>query len=348
MPFPFARSLSSLPAHLHHVARYNLHTLRTAPLPEISGALGDLPTFLPLFLALTERRLIAPGATLVVAGLTNVYTGLVFGIPLPVQPMKAIAAAALLPASDLRAADVASAGIFVGACVALLTLTGTLERFTRSLPRSVVRGVQLGAGLGLAVGAAGTMRDGLADDPGVLLVALAMLVPATLHPRRVPYVLILVGLSILGPLVVAAIACAVRHDCADARWAFALWKPRIRVPDGRQFARGALGPGLGQLPLTTLNSVVAVVYLAHDLYPNAAGGRAGAEASQADAPLPAEPTGGREAEPETPGQKPEPAPDAATPPRLPTATAIGLSLLLPNLLGPFLHALPVSRNFMNM
>ena len=271
MPLPH---FSSLRAHLRHVARYNLHTLRTAPLPEISGALGDLPTFLPLFLALTQRGLIAPGATLILAGLTNVSTGLLFGIPLPVQPMKAIAAAALLPSADLATADVASAGLFVGACIALLTLTGTLARFTRAVPRSVVRGVQLGAGLGLAGGAAGTVRDavvdGFVEDSLAFVFALALLVPATLAPRRVPYVLILLGLSIVGPLLAVATSCAVRQDCSWPGWAFAIGSFEFWVPDERHFARGALGPGLAQLPLTTLNSVVAVVYLAQDLFPDAA------------------------------------------------------------------------------
>ena len=80
MPSP----LRSLPS----ILRYNLRTLRRSPLSELSGALGDLGTFLPLTLALALHNAIDLPATLVTSGLFNLVTGAVFGIPLPVQPMK--------------------------------------------------------------------------------------------------------------------------------------------------------------------------------------------------------------------------------------------------------------------
>jgi len=72
-------------ARLH---RNNLQTLRAAPLAELSGALGDLGTLLPLMIALAVQGSISLSATLVFSGFFNVATGVVFGIPLPVQPMK--------------------------------------------------------------------------------------------------------------------------------------------------------------------------------------------------------------------------------------------------------------------
>lgn len=76
--------LGSLPSTLRH----NLDTLRRSPLSELSGALGDLGTFLPLTLALALQNAIDLPATLVTSGFFNIVTGAVFGIPLPVQPMK--------------------------------------------------------------------------------------------------------------------------------------------------------------------------------------------------------------------------------------------------------------------
>lgn len=55
---------------------------------EISGALGDLGTLLPLMIALAVQGSIYLDSTLVFSGIFNVVTGAVFGIPLPVQPMK--------------------------------------------------------------------------------------------------------------------------------------------------------------------------------------------------------------------------------------------------------------------
>ena len=62
---------------------------------EISGSLGDLGTFLPLTLGYITRCGLSPAPVFFFAGLWNVATGLMFRLPIPVQPMKAIAAAAI-------------------------------------------------------------------------------------------------------------------------------------------------------------------------------------------------------------------------------------------------------------
>lgn len=66
----------------------NWTTLRSNPTAEISGALGDLGTLLPLTLALALKGSIDLSSTLVWSGVFNVVTGVGFGVPLPVQPMK--------------------------------------------------------------------------------------------------------------------------------------------------------------------------------------------------------------------------------------------------------------------
>ena len=68
----------------------NWETLRRYPLAEISGALGDLGTLLPLMIALAVQNSISLSSTLVFSGLWNILTGAIFGIPLPVQPMKVV------------------------------------------------------------------------------------------------------------------------------------------------------------------------------------------------------------------------------------------------------------------
>lgn len=68
----------------------NVAALRDSPLAEISGAFGDLGTLLPLMIALAVNNSISLSTTLVFSGLWNILTGIAFGIPLPVQPMKVI------------------------------------------------------------------------------------------------------------------------------------------------------------------------------------------------------------------------------------------------------------------
>jgi hypothetical protein len=75
-------------ARFRRAYEHNVATFRRAPFAEISGSLGDLGTLLPLMIALAVQGSIQLGSTLVFSGLFNVLTGLAFGIPLPVQPMK--------------------------------------------------------------------------------------------------------------------------------------------------------------------------------------------------------------------------------------------------------------------
>lgn len=66
----------------------NIATFLRDPVAEISGSLGDLGTLLPLMIALAANYSISLSSTLVFSGIWNILTGVIFGIPLPVQPMK--------------------------------------------------------------------------------------------------------------------------------------------------------------------------------------------------------------------------------------------------------------------
>ena len=130
---------------------HNLNTFRRQPLAEISGSLGDLGTFLPIVIAETVGHQISLSTTLIFTGVFNILTGLVFGIPLPVQPMKAIAAVAI--SKPLTAGETAAAGIFVASCIFFFSVTGLLTRVTALIPIPVVKGIQVGAGLSLIISA---------------------------------------------------------------------------------------------------------------------------------------------------------------------------------------------------
>ena len=75
-------------AHVKRLTIHNVTTFRSSPWAELSGSLGDLGTLLPLMVALALQGSIQLGSTLVFSGVFNILTGLLFGIPLPVQPMK--------------------------------------------------------------------------------------------------------------------------------------------------------------------------------------------------------------------------------------------------------------------
>ena len=70
------------------------------------------------------------GTTLCFTGLYNIASGLLFGIPMPVQPMKAIAAVAIADES-ITLTHVLAGGIWVSAVTFLLGVTRLIDVFNR-------------------------------------------------------------------------------------------------------------------------------------------------------------------------------------------------------------------------
>ena len=228
-------------------------------LAELSGSLGDLGTFIPLALSLIVVCGMDAGSLLVFAGLFNIVTGLLFRLPLPVQPMKAIAAVAV--AEALAPGEIAAAGFVAGAVVLLLGLTGIVELVERWVPRPVVRGIQLGVGIKLASKGVGMVAElpWWATDGVVVAAVGAGIVVATAGMRRFPAALLLLvaglGLFWLGP---GEVALPLEFGWAGPQW---LW------PTAEEWRSGALRGAIPQIPLTLLNSVIAVCALSRDLFP---------------------------------------------------------------------------------
>src|SRR5512139_1928482 len=64
-------------------------------LREFSGSFGNLGTFLPLAVGYIAVCGMEPAGLLVMMGLANISTGLLYRLPIPIEPMKVIAAAAI-------------------------------------------------------------------------------------------------------------------------------------------------------------------------------------------------------------------------------------------------------------
>ncbi|KAJ5864888.1 uncharacterized protein N7529_006804 [Penicillium soppii] len=249
---------------LREINAYNLRTFKRHYVSEISGSLGDLGTFLPIAIALALNGTVSLASTLIFSGIFNILTGVFFGIPLPVQPMKAIAAVAI--ARSFSNGTIAAAGIFVGACILVFSLTGILRWFSSVIPIPVVKGIQVGAGLSLIIAACSSVLQPLgwvspswADNRIWGIAAFAALLISNIY-RRVPYALAVLALG----LVFAVIRTALAGHLPG----FAVWRPFAVIPLPHEWRVGAIDAGIGQIPLTTLNSIVAVVHLSNDLLPN--------------------------------------------------------------------------------
>lgn len=237
-------------------------------LAEASGALGDLGTFIPIVVALAQMYRLDVGATLVAAGLANIGTGLAFGVPICVQPMKTIAAVALeAEAGEFDLENVLAAGILTAGAVSVLAAVGLIDWVNSVVPEPVVRGMQLGLGALLFRKAAGLVEPlGWAWDGWPLAAPCFALVLLCYESRRVPSALLLFALGL-------AFATARLHSSEGAAAAAAAGGAEVEQFRGwqtisaAQWWRGGLLMALPQLPLTTLNSVVAVCKLSGDLFP---------------------------------------------------------------------------------
>ncbi|KAL2812417.1 hypothetical protein BJX63DRAFT_396886 [Aspergillus granulosus] len=248
---------------LRSVTEYNISTFRRHYVSEIAGSLGDLGTFLPIALALAANGTVSLASTLIFSGIFNILTGAFFGIPLPVQPMKAIAAVAI--ARSFSPGSIAAAGLFVAAILFLGSITGLLQWSTRMIPIPVVKGIQVGAGLSLVMAACSTLHSlgwihpSWADNRIWAIAVFIVLLLTNRAIKRLPYALIV--------FIIGLVIAIIRSALASHLPSFHIWHPHIVIPHGSQWSTGAIDAGLGQLPLTTLNSVVAVVHLAADLLP---------------------------------------------------------------------------------
>src|SRR3972149_10515299 len=179
-------------------------------LSELGGALGDLGTLLPLTAALISLNQMNATGVFFVIGLAYMAAGLFYRLPVPVQPLKAVAAIAI--AGGLSASVISASGLVMAVVLLLLSITGAIRLVSRLFPRAVIRGIQLGlalflvkAGLSLVarkqvIVGGNDSFFGLANlniSAGWLLAAaFGIVFVLLLRSRKIPASLVVLGLGI--------------------------------------------------------------------------------------------------------------------------------------------------------
>lgn len=114
-------------------------------LGEAIGAIGDLITVFPVVIAVAALTELTLAHLLLGFGVFQIVWGLYYGLPVSVEPMKALAA--LVIAGTLTASELAIAGLLAGVVSLVIGGTDTLGRIKQYAGQPVIRGVQLGVGL---------------------------------------------------------------------------------------------------------------------------------------------------------------------------------------------------------
>jgi predicted benzoate:H+ symporter BenE len=143
---------------------------------ELAGACGDLGTFIPHVIGAITVAGLAPAGVLVGFGAFFIASGLFYGLPMAVQPMKAISA--VLVTGQVGPGEVAAAGIVLGLILVVLAATGSIGWLARVIPQSVSAGLQLGLGISMAMlGVELMWRTPWLGIPALALLAALMLLP---------------------------------------------------------------------------------------------------------------------------------------------------------------------------
>jgi len=235
---------------------------------EVAGGLGDLGTFLPDVVALGTNPLgpaIPVASVVFFSGLWSIWVGLLFDIPMPIQPMHTVVAVCLT--EGLTYAELVASGVLLGGVMLLLGAFGLVDAIQQHIPLSVVRGLQLGLGLKtFQVGAQLVLKtgawwtgDGNLDGYAIAFIA-AVVVLLSYGHEKIPSSIVLFAMGMMG--VVLSRPAVGTH----------LGVPIALVPVdqlflGKTWLRALFKAALPQLPVTLLNAVVATARLSKDLYP---------------------------------------------------------------------------------
>jgi hypothetical protein len=220
---------------------------------ELAGGLGDAGLFVPIAVALITVNGLNATAVFAVGGLAYVGTALYYRVPVPVQPLKAFAAAAI--ALRLHADVIAAGALLMSAAMAVLATSGLASWAAARFPLVLVRGIQASVALLLARAAVELAGRGnwkgmppLSREAGLATALAACAALFLLRGRRLPGTLLVLG---AGALAGALVAGGLPHTGFGPQWS------GLAVPGPHAFATALTTLVLAQLPLTFGNSVVA-------------------------------------------------------------------------------------------
>lgn len=225
---------------------------------ELAGSFGDIGTDFPLIVGMILACPLDPTSVLVIYGLMQILTGLIYGIPMPVQPLKAMAV--IVITQKLSGNVLYGAGLAIGIMMAILILTGIVGWIARIVPKSVVRGIQFGLGLQLSLLA---LKEYVPAD-GAAGYALAflgfVLVIIFLRHKKYPAALSVIALGLI-------YAMCFRIDSRVLTQNIGFRLPGWHVPQINDILTGLVVLAVPQICLSIGNSILATRQLAQDYFP---------------------------------------------------------------------------------
>jgi xanthine/uracil/vitamin C permease (AzgA family) len=229
---------------------------------EVSGAFGDLGTLVPYIVAYLVVVGMDAGIVFLSFGVALLVTGLHYRLPIPVQPMKAIGAAAAAHATQqlvVTPSALALSAVLTGVFWLLASYTGLAQWAGNAVPKNVTKGIILGVGISLVIEALRRLQvDWIAGVPMVIA-----LLALNARSRLSPFLLIVLAGIGLGafrrPDLVGQVLSA------PVGFSLPQWNaPQWSSP---QLWLVALLLALPQVPLTFGNAVIGLVEETRRVFP---------------------------------------------------------------------------------
>jgi len=214
--------------------------------------MGDFGTLFPLAIGYIYVCGLNPSGFLVMMGLANIVTGLVYRLPMPIEPMKVLAIVAI--SQHWTPSMIYASGFGMGMIWILFAVTGLVGWLAKVTPPSVIRGIQAALGILLALEAVKLLSTGWALGILSLLIVLAL--------RKNRYAPAAVLLMVLG-VAVMVLKGELRNVAA----------PGLSLPPFTTFTlqevwKTLVLAGFAQIPLTITNATIATAALLSTYWPD--------------------------------------------------------------------------------
>ncbi|MEW6666358.1 MAG: putative sulfate/molybdate transporter [Thermodesulfobacteriota bacterium] len=216
---------------------------------EWAGAFGDVGTLIPFAVAYITLVKVDPLGLLFMFGISLLAAGLYYKTPIPIQPMKAIGAAAI--AGGISPAALYGSGLTTGLFWFLAGITGFIRPIARLATKPVVRGIMLGLGLTFMVDGINRMKT-TPVLAGIGLVVTYLLLTNPKVPAM--FVLLIIGVvsaPIMNPQLVS--------ELTKIHVGFRLPEFSLPMITWNDIVVGTLLFTIPQIPLTLGNAVIAIV-----------------------------------------------------------------------------------------
>jgi len=221
-------------------------------LRELAVAMGVFGTLFPLAIGYIYVCGLNPSGFLVMMGLANIVTGVVYRLPMPIEPMKVLAIVAI--AQHWTPSMVYASGFGMGLVWILFAATDLVGRLEKWTPPSVIRGIQAALGVMLAIEAIKLLSTGW-----ILALVSLLIVLGLRESRHAPAAVVLMALGI-----------AVMFAKGQLRYIAApgLTLPTLTAFTPREVWDTLLLAGFAQIPLTVTNATIATAALLSTYWPD--------------------------------------------------------------------------------